>query len=189
MNHMMILFLNIYEIKFNFLQKKYRLILYMPKILNAPKPKVKSDFFSNPLVVLLIVIIVLIVLLAIFRSVSPSLTLGFDIRAHIGDLKGSIALEAYQNANGPAFVLFYSPTCPHCKLPLAGFQELQKESMPGVQIQTVDCIANPDLAREHGIRGFPTMRYYPNGLNTKEFDEYNGGRTLDELRDYVKNIV
>jgi thiol-disulfide isomerase/thioredoxin len=161
----------------------------MPKILDTSKMTAKKGFFSNPFVMLVIAIIVLILLLAIFRSVSPALTLGFDIRAHIGDLRGSIALEAYQNSNSPAFVLFYSPTCPHCTLPHAGFQQLQQEAIPGVAIQTIDCVANPELAQENGIRGFPTMRFYPNGLNVKDYDEYEGGRSVEELRSYVKNLV
>jgi thiol-disulfide isomerase/thioredoxin len=166
----------------------------MPKILKASKASSKNGFFSNPLVVLLTVIIVLIVLLAIFRSVSPALTLGFGIRAHIGDLKGSIALEAYENgvqsdSSGPTFALFYSPTCPYCKLPLAGFEQLQQESIPRVQIVTVDCKAEEALALEHNITGYPTMRYYPKGLDSKQYQEYKGGREVDDLRKYANSLA
>ena len=163
---------------------------------------VKSDFFSNPLVVVLMAIIILIVLLAIFRSVSPSLTLGFGINAHIGDLKGSIALEAYDNENSdvfeaydnensdrPTFALFYSPTCPHCKLPLAGFEELQQSPSNRIDIVAIDCKENQELASQYDISGYPTMRYYPDGLSpSNHFTEYTGGRTVEELRDYVNKL-
>jgi hypothetical protein len=33
------------------------------------------------------------------------------------------------------------------------------------------------------------MRFYPNGLNVKDYDEYEGGRSVEELRSYVKNLV
>lgn len=56
-----------------------------------------DTYFSNPLVVVLSMIIVLIVILAIFRTVSPFLTMGVGINAHLGSLRGSLALEAYKN--------------------------------------------------------------------------------------------
>jgi len=185
---------------------------------------VKSDFFSNPLVVVLMAIIILILLLAIFRSVSPSLTLGFGINAHIGDLKGSIALEAYDNQNSdvfdaydnensdaleaydnensdaleaydneysdrPTFALFYSPTCPHCELPLAGFQELQQSPSNRIDIVTINCKENQEFAQQCNISGYPTMRFYPDGLSpSNNFTEYTGGRTVEELRDYVNKL-
>lgn len=56
-----------------------------------------DTFFSNPLVVVISMIIVLIVILSIFRTVSPFLTMGVGINAHLGSLRGSLALEAYKN--------------------------------------------------------------------------------------------
>ena len=42
-------------------------------------------------------VLVIIIFLAIFRSVSPFLTMGLGLNAHIGSLRGSFQIEAFEN--------------------------------------------------------------------------------------------
>jgi thiol-disulfide isomerase/thioredoxin len=81
---------------------------------------------SNPLFVIVMLLIVLIIVLAIFRSVSPFLNLGLGIDAHIGDLRGSFKIEAFNNNSNsqPMFVMYYADWCGHCKRTKPEFQKL-----------------------------------------------------------------
>ncbi len=56
-----------------------------------------SNLSGNPLFIMLMFVLVIIIFLAIFRSVSPFLTMGLGLNAHIGSLRGSFQIEAFEN--------------------------------------------------------------------------------------------
>ena len=150
-----------------------------------------SDISGNPVFIMLMFVLVIIIFLAIFRSVSPFLTMGLGFNAHIGSLKGSFQIEAFENEeeSKKCFVLFYAPWCGHCKTTKPDF-DLFKESYKGpVKIIDIDCEdeQNKELVAKHEIKGFPTIRYYPDGLNG-QYTEYNGGRTTDDFKEYISKI-
>merc|ERR1711918_162659 len=47
----------------------------------------------------------------------------------------------------------------------------------------VDCTVETDLASEHGVSGYPTIKYWKDG----EKKDYSGGRTFDDLNKFVKD--
>ena len=53
----------------------------------------------------------------------------------------------------------------------------------GILIAKVDADAHKDLGSEYGVKGFPTLKYFPAGSTTAE--DYSGGRTLDNLMTFV----
>ena len=54
-----------------------------------------------------------------------------------------------------------------------------------VVIGDVDCTADnaKDLATEHGVSGYPTIKYWKDGEKT----DYSGGRSFDDLAKFVKD--
>ena len=153
--------------------------------------KIKNtSFFSNPLVIIILLIIGLIIVLSIFRPASPFLNVGFGINAHLGDLKGSINFETFDNNNQPSFVMYFAEWCGHCKRTKPDFQKLIESYKGPVKVLLIDCEApeNKTLVKSQDIKGFPTIRYYPSGLN-ENFQEYNGGRTYSEFNEYLNNVV
>ena len=159
--------------------------------------KISNDIFSNPLVIIIIIILVLIIVLAIFRPTSPFLNLGLGVNAHIGNIKGSFDLEAFDNqvvrestTTTATLVLFMSPNCGHCRAMKPEWDTFNKMYNGNVNIKTIDCSdsSNSQLAREHGVQGYPTIRYYPNGLSDKvSFIEYNGERNANSISDFLNN--
>ena len=83
-----------------------------------------SSIMSNPLFIIVMLLLGLIIILSIFRSVSPALTLGFGVNAHIGDLRGSFELETFSNNSEPVFAMYYAEWCGHCKRTKPEFQKL-----------------------------------------------------------------
>lgn len=150
--------------------------------------------WSNPLVIVIMLLVVLIVLLAIFRSASPFLNLGFGMNAHLGDLKASFQVEAFDNHDGdsetPCFVMYYAPWCHHCKNTKPEYEKLIEEYNGNVKIMMVDCddASNKELVESQGIKGYPTIRYYKNGLNGA-YDEYSGERKYSNFVQYLGGIT
>ena len=86
------------------------------------------------------------------------------------------------------FVLFYNKNCSHCQELKPAWDKI--EAAHGDTMTSVDLTNNSDtnveaISKKFNINAFPTMLVIENG---KVSDTYNGGRTEDELTNYVKNL-
>jgi thiol-disulfide isomerase/thioredoxin len=151
-----------------------------------------SDISGNPVFIMLMFVLVIIIFLAIFRSVSPFLTMGLGFNAHVGSLRGSFQIEAFENqaSNGPAFIMFYAPWCVHCRTTKPEFEKLKESYKGSIKIIAINCDddENKELVAQQQVKGFPTIRYYPSGLSGK-YDEYNGDRTAEGFKEYVSQVT
>ncbi|CDR99108.1 probable Pig2-related to protein disulfide isomerase [Sporisorium scitamineum] len=86
---------------------------------------------------------------------------------------------------GPTFVKFFAPWCPHCKAMAAAFKQLSESLKGRVNALEVDCEANRALCASYDIRGYPVLRLYDQG-NVKE---YTGGRNHDAMLKWVLKAV
>ena len=161
--------------------------------MNLNKLKNKN-FMTNPLCIIIMLLIGLIIVLAIFRTASPFLSVGFGVNAHIGELKGSFEIEAFDNQmqdeeNGKLFVMYYAEWCGHCKKTLPEFNKLMDNYKGKVRIIAIDSenTDNADLIKEQKIGGYPTIRYYPSGIS-EDYQEYNGERTHSGFMDYLSSV-
>jgi protein disulfide-isomerase A1 len=77
-------------------------------------------------------------------------------------------------------VEFYAPWCGHCKklVPeyISAAEKLAKKSPPQY-VAKVDVTENKELGERFEIKGFPTLKWFVNGVPS----EYTGGRTAAEI--------
>ncbi len=146
-----------------------------------------EDIKKNPLLLLLAVIIVVILLVGIFRSIAPYLSLGFGGYAHIGDVRGAFSFETFENESKkePSFIIVYAPWCGACKASIDQFEKLKNEYKGKAKVVMLNGDENKELVKKMNVRGFPTMRYYPSGLNNT-FEEFTGDRTFDEMVRFIQ---
>jgi len=61
------------------------------------------------------------------------------------------------------------------------------ETHPDIAIVDVDCTSdkNEALCSKYGVRGYPTIKYFT-GSTDALGDDYEGGRSLEDLQEFVK---
>ena len=83
------------------------------------------------------------------------------------------------------FVKFYAPWCGHCKKLEPTWVELSDKGLD-INVGKVDCTTNKDLCSEFGVKGFPTLLYFPadEGFKGQHF-KHSGPRTIDGFEKFT----
>eukprot|EP00008_Paramoeba_atlantica_P008405 CAMPEP_0201485064 /NCGR_PEP_ID=MMETSP0151_2-20130828/9197_1 /ASSEMBLY_ACC=CAM_ASM_000257 /TAXON_ID=200890 /ORGANISM="Paramoeba atlantica, Strain 621/1 / CCAP 1560/9" /LENGTH=248 /DNA_ID=CAMNT_0047869035 /DNA_START=43 /DNA_END=789 /DNA_ORIENTATION=- len=85
-------------------------------------------------------------------------------------------------ASGKSLVKFYAPWCGHCKRLAPTWDELAKKNDGKFKVVKVDCTQNQKTCTAHGVRGYPTIKYFVDG---EKASDYNGQRTLESFISFV----
>lgn len=91
-----------------------------------------------------------------------------------------------EESGKPAFVEFFAPWCGHCKNLAPVYEELAQAfayAEDKVTIAKVDADTHRSLGSTYGIAGFPTLKWF--GAKGSGPDDYNGGRDLESLSNFV----
>ena len=91
----------------------------------------------------------------------------------------------------PSVGLFHAPWCGHCKKLKPTWDKLKSDVVLNskdqpVKIVDVNCDENKDIAKKHGIDGFPTIKYFSTGMG-KSGKVYDGNRDLQSIKTFINN--
>lgn len=83
-------------------------------------------------------------------------------------------------------VMFHAPWCGHCTSMKPAYMQVAKhfkeENFPGV-LAAVDATKERELVKREGVTGYPTLKYYSNGVFVENFEEH---RTVENLINFMK---
>lgn len=88
-------------------------------------------------------------------------------------------------SSGWSFVKFYAPWCGHCKKMAPAWSDLAARyaNSPDIKIAKVDCTESGSLCADHGVKGYPTLLLFKNGV---QVDKYTNGRDLQSFVSYIE---
>ena len=110
-------------------------------------------------------------------------------RSSILTLTGDNFTSVVDADGAKLLVSFYAPWCGHCKRlepqyeKAAGLvaEAAQKDATVVARLAMVDATAQTALADTHGVRNYPTLKWFHRGRG----HEYTGGRTAGEIAEWV----
>eukprot|EP00879_Flechtneria_rotunda_P008753 GHRR01009167.1.p1 GENE.GHRR01009167.1~~GHRR01009167.1.p1 ORF type:complete len:415 (+),score=150.40 GHRR01009167.1:625-1869(+) len=76
---------------------------------------------------------------------------------------------------------FYAPWCGHCQALKPAWEQAAKALQGIVNVAAVDCDEHKSIAGEHGIQGFPTIKFFYVSGGSIKSSEYRGGRTAKDV--------
>lgn len=84
------------------------------------------------------------------------------------ELDGTSWEKLVEKASLPVSVMFFTPTCPHCRVIRPYFTEYAKEFKGKMVFALLNVAAFPWLGERYGIRGTPTFKFFCNGKPVQE---------------------
>ena len=86
----------------------------------------------------------------------------------------------------PWLVEFFAPWCGHCKQLEPEWKKAASKLKGKVKLGALDATVHSSKASEYGVRGYPTIKFFPAGKKSSP-EDYDGGRTADAIVEWASD--
>ncbi|KAM3728285.1 Protein disulfide-isomerase [Dirofilaria immitis] len=108
---------------------------------------------------------------------------------HVIELTDSNFEESVLHSKDIWLVEFFAPWCGHCKALKPHWEIAASELAGKVKLGALDATVHQAIATRFGIKGYPTIKYFPPGSSVSDAEDYVGGRTSDDIVQYALNKI
>ena len=91
-------------------------------------------------------------------------------------------IENFSEKSDAKLVLFYAPWCGHCKSIKPAWEKLTN-NYPNI-VTEINCDEEEEIAKANNIQGYPTIKYFPNGMDGDSID-YEGSRDYKSIESFL----
>ncbi|XP_072042131.1 protein disulfide-isomerase A6 homolog [Amphiura filiformis] len=103
-------------------------------------------------------------------------------KADVVELTDANFEELVLNSKEHWLVEFFAPWCGHCQRLAPEWASAATELKGKFNLGALDATEHTVMAGRYGVRGYPTIKYFPNGPKTQSSaEDYNGGRTAADI--------
>ena len=93
-----------------------------------------------------------------------------------------------EDMDKPTFVAFTAEWCGHCKKLKPEWEKLEQDYKGDIMIAMFDNEKHKEHHKNNKIEGFPTIKFFPKGLNDiSSAIDYNGARDKDSMEKFLKS--
>lgn len=88
-----------------------------------------------------------------------------------------------------ALVKFYAPWCGHCQAMAEDYRRLNKivgKATDKVLVVKVNADKERALGQRFGVRGYPTLMWFPKGGDIQSPEKYHGGRDFNSMLRFIR---
>jgi len=94
------------------------------------------------------------------------------------------------NSDDIWLVEFYAPWCGHCKNLAPQWAQAARELKGKAKLGALDATVHTSKASQYGIKGYPTIKFFPAGSKSaSSAEEYDGGRTASDIVNWASGKV
>lgn len=86
-------------------------------------------------------------------------------------------------------VEFYAPWCGHCQKLAPEWAEAATDLKGKVKLGAVDSTVHTLMSNKYGVKGFPTIKVFPQGVKDGSADDYDGGRSSQDIVNWAMDKV
>lgn len=142
----------------------------------------------------------LLILTTLLQVILPLSNHIAQVKAH-DDWGGNVVVLTESNFDSKVLdsddiwlVNFYAPWCPHCKNLKPVYEDasraIRKEGIKNVKLGAIDASQYQSYAQRYGIRGFPTLKYFPAGPKTSsDAKDYDNDRSASGILQWARSLA
>lgn len=107
---------------------------------------------------------------------------GSGSKEDVVELTDSNFEDLVYNSKDQWLVEFFAPWCGHCKNLAPEYASAATELKGKFKLGALDATVHTVTAGKFGVRGYPTLKYFPAGSSSpSDAEEYDGGRTSSDI--------